>query len=359
MEERCKFCRDRNISDPCIKLWGPKRTAALELSISGNTTAIELSRPLTQYDRSIDSKGVMLLQYCYSEEFWRVSKPMPCQLIRLFSSVYGAAVVHLSLRHAILNYVSLFRGLEAESLEHNICANFQLQRKLSRPDTLDEGDLFVPLLLAISEILEKKEDDITTHMSGFMAIMEVLFNRVGGNIKSYELSVFWPLVRDMLGSFVGVADFADRCRHLLGVSCLAQVKEYTEALSCVSRIETDPSLYAGLQVVAMMQEWTTLRRLVRSKVSVEPGNPGACGSSTSVQAVSSIQRLNRSEERLQIPEALSLFLSAISSQPVRSWSGSEKKALLSLSLRSMLMAYVTVSSQLVLLFRAILNASTT
>jgi len=340
------FCRTREILDPCVKLWGPKKEA------------LEPSRPVSMYDQSIDPKEVMLLQYTYSEVFWEQdanvwdTKPVR-QLLRLFSSVYGASIIHLPLRHAMLSYASLDRDLVADHLEYDLCANRELQRKLANPDTLDEGDLFVSFLLAVCE--KVKSNTIAPYVNGILGIMDVLFHRAGGNIKLYELSVCWPLLRDIFAIYLTDTAYVDRYLHILETSHFNQVKAYTEALTGVAWMEEPSWHYAMLQSVAVHHEGRYLRRLLRSQIINQSGEEDSTDNSTSIPASFSVmaKELNLDFSH----KALRSFLN-LTRRPVSALSDDEMKTILSVTDRAWSIATLSVRARFNSLFRAILGAPT-
>src|SRR5205085_10274379 len=98
----CAFCSSRSISDPCIKLWGPKKQSR-----------IESPRPsITNYSVSIQSKDVQILQHVYSDVYLSTPNAAPLSLRLLFRtfashSLYGQSINHFGLRNALLAYVGI------------------------------------------------------------------------------------------------------------------------------------------------------------------------------------------------------------------------------------------------------------
>lgn len=360
MDSACTFCCERKVPDPCIKLWGPKKSGALELSRTVKQAAIEVSRPVTIYDPSIDPKDVMSLQYSYSEVFQGRDNKTERRLFQIFPSVYGASIVHLGLRHAMLSYVLRDRGCEAEYLKHDIYANREIQRKLAHPNSLDEGDLFVSLLLAASAGTKGDKEVVTAHRCGFLAILEVLFKCVGGDICKYELSVFWPFARDILNVLDGPNhSFASQCSHILNVS-LNQVKEYTESLYHVPWTETNDLLLICLQAFAVERERDELKHLFRPQIEAHRGNPCTFSDSMFAQPSFSFQKpkeLDRIEEYVNCHQFLLKSLILLES-PVDSFSNPVKDAILSISPSLSRMVEISVKSHLNVLLRTILDAPT-
>jgi hypothetical protein len=83
----------------------------------------------------------------------------------------------------------------AQYFEYIICATQELRRKLANPQTLDEGDLFLSCLIALSTV----EPTSAPNLYGFIAVMRHLNDRVGGALEKYDYKIFWALARDVLG----------------------------------------------------------------------------------------------------------------------------------------------------------------
>ena len=194
MESPCEFCRSRMISASCIKLLGPKTE---ERSFH----CIGPSRALTKYDASIDLNDVRVLQLAFSDEF-RCKLPRPYfeRFFRNAASVYGPFIDHAALRHAFLAYFTAFYdvGNPLQHLEYATSACYALRQKLDDPATLDEVDLFVSFLLAQWGMAIGETVAFHSNMLGFASIKKQLSNRVGGDIRSYQLAVFWPMASDHL-----------------------------------------------------------------------------------------------------------------------------------------------------------------
>lgn len=157
---------------------------------------------------------------------------------RAAAFVYGPSIDHVGLRHSLLAFIALQLDTPLEQhLEHANLAIQALCWKLSKTNTLDEGDLFVSFLLALCcfGLTENAEMMISANMRGFVSIMQHLSNRVRGAIKSYQLAVFWPLARDLLGlgeyvlNLVGGEFWDDSCR-VLGMTSFQQMVSYFHAL---------------------------------------------------------------------------------------------------------------------------------
>jgi hypothetical protein len=126
-----------------------------------------------------------------------------------------------------------------EHLEHANLAIQALCRTLSKPNTLDEGDLFVSFLLTLccENLTENAEMMISANLKGFLSIMHRLCKKVRGAIKSYQLAVFWPLARDLLSVLNELAygrnlvrEFWDDSCQVLGRTNFGQTISYFEAL---------------------------------------------------------------------------------------------------------------------------------
>ena len=195
MDSPCEFCQSRMISEPCIKLRGPKTEQRSIYFIS-------TSRALTKYDASVPAEDVRVLQLALADELpWERRGYSEVDLFfRNAASVFGPCINHIALRHAILAYFTAYYDV-GDPLRHLRHANFAcsaLRRKLNDPTTLDEGDLFVSFILAQWGAANEDSVVLRSNMLGFTLIMKQLSDRAGGNISSYQLAVFWPLARDYL-----------------------------------------------------------------------------------------------------------------------------------------------------------------
>ena len=164
-----------------------------------------------------------------------------------------------------------------EHLEHANLAIQALCRALSKPNTLNEGDLFVSFLLTLccERLKENAEMMISANIKGFVSIMHRLCNKVRGAIKSYQLAVFWPLARDLLGILNILADggdlvsgfWDDSCR-VLGRTNSRQTISYFEALPY-----SDPEdnmmneIFVGHLTHSAVREYLEMKELVRVEMA--------------------------------------------------------------------------------------------
>jgi hypothetical protein len=183
----------------------------------------------------MDPKDVPLLQLACSAEYIRLGGSSELSLFfRAMIFAYGSSIDHVGLRHGILACVSkqIGQGSSAQHLEHIILATQALGRKLANPSTLDEEDLFLSCLIALSTV----EPTNDPNLSGFMAVMRHLNDRVGGALEKYHYTLFWSLARDTLGFYLaqgfGTArDFWWASGLLLGPPNLETVLSYQSAFT--------------------------------------------------------------------------------------------------------------------------------
>lgn len=212
----CSFCRENDISEPCIKLWGPRTQATsarikpislhgpldvpLQMAVT-NQMPIQLipSRPLSDYNPSFNSEDLRLLEWVYCNKLSpNVQGPTGIfTLIAKFASFYGASIAHPSLHHAVCAYSAfIYSGPEDDYLHADVFiqrACGVLKQRLNKLPVLDEGDLFVTCLLAMCE-----PEEPFVHLQGFISFVKFLFEKSRGDLASYTLSAFWQAAGDEL-----------------------------------------------------------------------------------------------------------------------------------------------------------------
>jgi hypothetical protein len=319
-------------------------------------TTLGLSRPLTKYDPSIDPKDIMSLQLVFSEKFPAKTYRdlMAAALIPIISSVYGSSIVHVGLRHAILSFISLCRDEPIQQLEHDLAANLALQRKLTHRDHVDEGDLWATFFLGLWDTSNgnTNEDSVTAHRDGFISIMETLSERVRGEIKNYDLAVFWPFARDTW--FTDHSNHSDRYRRILGMPSYKQIEVYTSALPNVIWIQRAEPAFLANKLRRVFEERFELATLLleqarRNGVTSSGSNtpPPPSFEPSQWQAMSM-------QTYLRLPDFLLNFLAAVS-DPVDSMSSDHKATLLCMSQYARMAASIALISHLNNLLRYLLE----
>lgn len=176
----CEFCRNRNITVPCVKMPGPNAAAAQPVPSTLIATPI---------DASIKAEDVLLLQYAYKEE---CGSPRTRAFIRQIAVTYGMAIQCLSLRHAALAYTAcLLPGFRERSEIHSGMATQILMRKLDNPWDIEEGDVFAASLLMWTLSIQNRRNDAVVHANGVMHMVE---RRWACSDASDMFRVFGPLV---------------------------------------------------------------------------------------------------------------------------------------------------------------------
>lgn len=197
MESQCTNCHDCKSEVPCVKIWGPKREA------------LNPSRLVpTPTEAKIGSEDLLLLSWLYAgqpQENGRIPIFHQQQLFilgRALLPIYDLSITCLSVRHALLSFISLSLNqpqFKALSEWHRTQALRALRKKSE--DTLEIGDLFASALFSFS--LPQKPfsspDGFDIHLEGFVAIMRCLSNTSGNNVAS--LTPYWPMARDFLIGF--------------------------------------------------------------------------------------------------------------------------------------------------------------
>lgn len=242
------------------------------LDVPTQTTRLEVSRPLTIYDPSIDPEDVYILQSAYSE----ASNPTHPQqnvfrLFQKFSLVYGPSILHPSLRHTVVTFC--MRWLPY--LNHGFfemdgrvqSARRALRHRLSDVTKIDEGDMFASFLLALHGIEGCKYNEAKIHVQGFINLMIHLYNKARKQLNFYPLSIFWRMARDeiILKAFkTSMLDGMDISVHelssVLGYTIIQERTRYQELLTGTRN--DDP---ISVFITASYQQFSTLKNLLRTR----------------------------------------------------------------------------------------------
>jgi hypothetical protein len=240
LELPCDTCRESNSADPCVKTWGPKkqreqstvtRVSMFEVTdgeivvqneprqddIWLPVTQLTQSRPISNYDPSIDSAETHLLQRVYlNPSALDTLSVLELRLICQIACVYGPSICHSSLRRAVILFCL---PIWSESM----CANrLEEQRRQTRnalkcrvndPAKLDEGDLLSVFLVARHYTLcasfgDGNYTEAQRHTKGFFSLINFLQSAQRSG-KHFVLQSLWPLLAayavsqiDMVQGFV-------------------------------------------------------------------------------------------------------------------------------------------------------------
>jgi hypothetical protein len=167
------------------------------------------SRPLTNYDPSIEPAQRYILQRTYlegPEEFH-----YHLNLIHVFAIVYGSTISHATLRQAVVLFCQLiwrdtFTGFEME--EQRRRARHALSRKLTDPKKIDEGDLLAAFFLAAYCFESGSSAEGRRHTLGFRSLMRHLLACSGTRSDAFVLRALWPFLKISL--FCRCFDVVDR-----------------------------------------------------------------------------------------------------------------------------------------------------
>jgi hypothetical protein len=166
---RCAFCRSRNISEPCIKLRGPKSEEAKPVPHCVGTPA----------EAAIDPHDFWLLQQAlrgWSGRFQRFLDAIP--------GAFGVTVPAESLRNALIARGAWIQGQMAipfhgSAFEEKYFLQLQLthralKRKMQNPATLDESDAIAVFALSSAAADSRDVDQYRAHAIGLASILEEL-----------------------------------------------------------------------------------------------------------------------------------------------------------------------------------------
>jgi hypothetical protein len=179
--------------------------------------------------------------------------------------------------------------------------------------------------------------------------METLSERVRGEIKNYDLAVFWPFARDTW--FTDHSNHSDRYRRILGMPSYKQIEVYTSALPNVIWIQrAEPAFLANkLRRVFEERFELLLEQARRNGVTSSGSNtpPPPSFEPSQWQAMSM-------QTYLRLPDFLLDFLAAVS-DPVDSMSSDRKANLLYMSQHARRAASIALISHLNNLLRYLLE----
>ena len=240
-------------------MWGPKKAAQFTPSRSIATTI----------DVPMDAEDVSLLQYAYSNEYFR-SEYTAGVLSRTFAFIYGTSISSESLRHAVLAHAAYSR-LESCSVDKHISRVRQhLIRK--RYSSLNEGDLFAVYLLGMLSALRGKPEEFVCHLRGFLSIMKVLRS----NDAPAELSMFWPLARRqfvMCGSWLSDESmmwFWQESQQVIGSPTITQTGKYCRFWAMETGNPDRAPCWSLID--SLCQIYTILRRCLRAAAERQSKN---------------------------------------------------------------------------------------
>jgi len=156
------------------------------------------SKPVTLYDRSINSADTHILQHIYYVEGSSLEhEELLCQrLFQRFAFCYGQSIWHPTLRHVVILHCRsvLFPTLRFndEDADRRQLARHALRIRLNTPEMLDEGDLFAAFFLCCHFCRRRCFDEAVNHLLGFFALEQHLSSQPH---RSFPLVVFLPLAK--------------------------------------------------------------------------------------------------------------------------------------------------------------------
>ena len=156
---------------------------------------LDLSRPLTVYDSSINSPDVQILQKAFRSFADPTCRILVHKLIPKFTLVYGNSISHPSLHHAIILYcVGKFPEFSDSRTitEQSQRARQALDRRLKRRDLLDEGDLFAAFFIALFNNSVDHED--FKQVYEFLGLARYLFYAAALSVAKPTFYTFWRLL---------------------------------------------------------------------------------------------------------------------------------------------------------------------
>lgn len=188
MSLRCEFCRSRRISEPCIKLPGP-RTAA----------RVAPSRPLpTPIDAVIRDEDVVLLEYAFSLDDGLTYK-MSTALFKLIRSQYGSTIQQTSLRQAMLAWCAYHLRREefrSRGDEHKRQATSALIHNLDSSTVINDADIFATWILMEIAALNGSPREVLTHANGCQSFLRCALEKSNKRQPSDLLKVFAAFLFD-------------------------------------------------------------------------------------------------------------------------------------------------------------------
>jgi hypothetical protein len=235
---------------------------------------LAVARPIpTANDEVICSKDVLLLQYGYSDAFSSMGGTLMAGLLRKFAFVFSPSISCASLRHAMLAFTAAHLPFDIDCPERilvhsGLCGKTLISKSMA---TLNEADLFAALLLAYASRIRNDFSTFHIHVKGFGAILEELSNRSVRKRTSHQLSIFWPLARDLIieasrhvdGSSCHVFEFCRLSQKAMGPQSYADRSRYWNSL-----VENDPNGRFAF-AHAVFRQTGILRRCFRDTILVQ------------------------------------------------------------------------------------------
>jgi hypothetical protein len=262
----CEYCRTHETADACVRQWGQKKEQSLAVA-----------RPIpTANDEVIRSQDVLLLQYGYSDTFFWAGGTLMSGLLRKFAFVFSPAINDASLRHAMLAFIAAYLPSDIDYYErivvHSELCGKELMSK--NPATLNEADLFAAFLLTWVSCIRKDVLAFRIHLKGFSAILEELSFRNGRAGTSHQLSVFWPLARDLIlegsrmvdavdGASGHIIEFCGIAGQTMGPQKFSGRARYLDLL-----VRADPNCHTTFSQ-AVWHHCGLLRRCLRYTVPIQ------------------------------------------------------------------------------------------
>jgi len=157
--------------------------------------SLDLSRPVTVYDSSIDPMALHILQKAFESFTDPSHEVFVHRLIPKFALIYGTSISHPSLQRAIVLYCApmwneFSSADKIAQLRRSACQ--ALGRRLKRPDVLEEGDLFASFLVACH--FYKSGSDEQSYTKGFFAVARRLFDAADTKITNSPFQLFWRML---------------------------------------------------------------------------------------------------------------------------------------------------------------------
>jgi hypothetical protein len=216
------MCRESNSPEPCVKTWGPKKQQKESVTPNSNievltpstdgllvsdkhraerastpVAPLNLSRPISNYDPSIDPVDTYILQRAYLELCDANSRYfLDMKFLHLLVSDYGLSIAHPSLRQAIVLFchqlwpdTRLLNAVERQRWR----TRYALRCKIAQLN-VDAGDLFATFFVARYHYLCGEFEETKHYSRGFNSLMKHLLKSAGET--SNETAVqFWVCLR--------------------------------------------------------------------------------------------------------------------------------------------------------------------
>jgi hypothetical protein len=252
---------------------------------------LAVARPIpTANDEVIRSQDALLLNYGYSDTFSWAGGSLMGGLLRKFAFVFSLAINEASLRHAMLAFIAAYLPCGIDCYEHivvhsGLCGKALMSKNLA---TLNEADLFAAFLLTWVSCISKDVPAFRIHLKGFSAILEELSFRSGRAGTSHQLSVFWPLARDLIlegsrmvdavdGVTGHIIEFCGIAGQAMGPQKFCGRARYWDLL-----VRADPKCHTAFSQ-AVWHHCGLLRRCFRYTVPIQKN--GGTGLTTAIQPI--------------------------------------------------------------------------